>query len=169
MLTGLGYNAGGWQVETHPRHLKDVNGDGRDDIVGIGEAQVFVALGQRDGTFSEIRPVLDGFGVGWEGDIQFRLLGDVNGDGRIDIVGFEESQVVAALGQRDGTFGAIQPVLHGFGLKNGWRGKRLPRFLGDVNGDGRDDIVGFGDDGVWLGIIPQHAFVSEALRQAIRE
>ena len=172
VLTGLGYNAGGWKVENHPRHLKDINGDGRDDIVGFGETQVFVALGQRDGTFGEIRAVLDGFGVSWGGDIHSRLLGDVNSDGRSDIVGFKERQVFVALGQRDGTFGSIQPVLNGFGLQDGWsgwQGKRLPRFLGDVNGDGHDDIVGFGDDGVWLGIIPQQAFVAEAVRQAVRE
>ena len=29
-----------------------------------------------------------------------------------------------------------------------WRVEQHPRMLGDVNGDGRADIVGFGNDGV---------------------
>jgi hypothetical protein len=32
----------------------------------------------------------------------------------------------------------------------GGRVDRHPRFLADTTGDGRADIVGFGDAGVWL-------------------
>ncbi|KWT75596.1 Rhs family protein [Variovorax sp. WDL1] len=42
VLGNFGYNAGGWRVERHPRFLSDVSGDGRADIVGFGDAGVWV-------------------------------------------------------------------------------------------------------------------------------
>jgi hypothetical protein len=42
---GAGTSAGGWASDDHfPRELADVNGDGRADIVGFGDAGVYVAL-----------------------------------------------------------------------------------------------------------------------------
>jgi hypothetical protein len=35
-VANYGYNAGGWRVAKHPRMMADVNGDGRDDVVGFG-------------------------------------------------------------------------------------------------------------------------------------
>jgi hypothetical protein len=37
-----------------------------------------------------------------------------------------------------------------FGLAQGWTGKKHVRFLADVTGDGNLDIIGFGDEGVWV-------------------
>ena len=42
-MNNFGYNAGGWRVEKHPRFLADTTGDGRADIVGFGNAGVWVA------------------------------------------------------------------------------------------------------------------------------
>ena len=44
-------HAGGWRVEKHPRFLADTTGDGRADIVGFGNAGVYVSRAQADGTF----------------------------------------------------------------------------------------------------------------------
>jgi hypothetical protein len=42
---GAGESAGGWtSADRFPRQLADVNGDGRADIVGFGDAGVWVAL-----------------------------------------------------------------------------------------------------------------------------
>ena len=38
------YQNGGWRVDRHPRLLADVNGDGKADIVGFGNREVYVAL-----------------------------------------------------------------------------------------------------------------------------
>ncbi|MEH2322160.1 MAG: VCBS repeat-containing protein, partial [Nostoc sp.] len=47
-------NKGGWtSFDKYPRQLADVNGDGRADIVGFGYDNVFVSLGQSNGTFGE--------------------------------------------------------------------------------------------------------------------
>ncbi|HAX77912.1 MAG TPA: hypothetical protein DCY88_19240, partial [Cyanobacteria bacterium UBA11372] len=48
-------NDGGWITQNdYPRQLADVNGDGRDDIVGFGFDAVFVSLANSDGTFNPI-------------------------------------------------------------------------------------------------------------------
>src|SRR5882762_1828848 len=43
-------------------------------------------------------------------------------------------------------------VLAEFGTNRGWRDDRNPRFLADITGDGRADIVGFGNDGVYTAV-----------------
>jgi hypothetical protein len=101
------------------------------------------------------RLVLADFGVdqGWRVDSHPRLLADVTGEGRADIVGFGDAGVYVARSNGDGTFAFTPvPVLTDFGFDQGWRVDRHPRFLADVAGDGRADIVGFGDAGVLVGL-----------------
>lgn len=161
VVRNFAYNAGGWRVDKHPRLLGDVNGDGLLDIVGFGGGGVYTALGLSDGSFSDPHGAITKgvFGYGsnagnWRVDRHVRLLGDVNGDGRVDIVGFGDRGVYVALGKTDGTFYAtgklvIRNLAYSAG---GWRVDRHPRLLGDINGDGRADIVGFGGGGVFIAL-----------------
>ena len=128
------------------------------DIVGFGEHHVFVATGRGDGTFNPARPViLNNMTIGsggWEIAKQPRLLGDVTGDGKPDIVAFGDEGVQVAVNKGDGTF---YPPKHAYGngfshKAWGWHAQKYPRFLADVNGDGKLDIVGFGDAGVYIAI-----------------
>ena len=103
VLSEFGRGAGGWvSADTYPREVGDVNGDGRADIVGFGEAGTYVALGQADGSFANSRLAIAEFGRGAGGwasaDTYPREVGDVNGDGRADIVGFGEAGTYVALG-----------------------------------------------------------------------
>lgn len=152
VLENFGYVKGSWRVEKHPRLLADLRGIGIADIVGFGDKGVWVALGDGQGGFGQPQLVVQDFGYeqGWRVDRHPRLLADVNGDGLLDIVGFGEAGVYVALNAGGGAFHAPAFVLQDFGYNKGWRVDRHPRFLADVNGDGRADIVGFGNAGVYV-------------------
>lgn len=163
VLTAFGYSAGGWTSDDrYPRAMADVNGDGRADIVGFGNDGVFVALANNSGSFlpSQVASLNFGFNPGaggWTSDNTYpRELADVNGDNRADIVAFGEGGTYVALGQANGTFGATFVATGQFGHSvgaGGWASDdRYHRELADVNGDNRDDIVGFGNDGVYVAL-----------------
>ena len=57
-----------------------------------------------------------------------------------------------ALNNGNGTFQAPQLAVADLGVNSGWRVDQHPRFLADLTGDGRADIVGFGDAGVWVAL-----------------
>ena len=156
---GQSPNAGGWSSnDRYPRMLADVNGDGRADIVGFGIEGTFVALANGSGGFGELTFALAEFGTnagGWLSNDRYpRMLADVNGDGRADIVGFGIDGVLVALGSANGTFGPLALAVAEFGTAaGGWTSQdRYPRALADVNGDGRADIVGFGEAGAYYAL-----------------
>jgi hypothetical protein len=98
VVANFAYNAGGWRVDMHPRFLADLTGDGRADIVGFGEAGVWVALNNGNGTFQAPQMVVPSFGYnagGWRVERHPRFLADLTGDGRADIVGFGNAGVWA--------------------------------------------------------------------------
>ena len=103
--SGFTVNKGGWvSQDRYPRHVADVNGDGRDDIVGFGHNAVYVSLGQTDGTFpSHQIAYSNNFTVnkgGWVSQDKYpRHVADVNGDGRADIVGFGSNAVYVSLSE----------------------------------------------------------------------
>ena len=154
VLNDFAPNAGGWHVDRHPRFVADITGNGAADIVGFGDDGVWVALGNGDGTFQPPAFVLAdlGFNSGWRVDKHVRLLADLRGIGRKDIVAFGDFGVFVALSNGDGTFSFTpEPVINDFGFEaGGWRIDRHPRFVADTRGIGRADIVGFGNDGVYI-------------------
>ena len=154
VIDDFGYGAGGWRVDQHPRFLADTTGDGRADVVGFGNAGVYVSRAQADGTFAAPQLVIHDFGRdagGWRVDQHPRFLADTTGDGRADVVGFGYAGVYVARAQGDGSFAAPQLVMKDFGYSaGGWRIDRHPRFLADTTGDGRADVVGFGHAGVYV-------------------
>ena len=155
-VANFGYDGGGWRVEKHPRVVADVTGNGRGDIVGFGEAGVWVALSNGDGTFGEAKLAVANFGYdggGWRVEKHPRVVADVTGNGRGDIVGFGEAGVWVALSNGDGTFGEAKLAVANFGYDGGgWRVEKHPRVVADVTGNGRGDIVGFGEAGVWVAL-----------------
>ncbi|MCX4632944.1 FG-GAP-like repeat-containing protein [Streptomyces sp. NBC_01443] len=150
---GHGEQAGGWLADKHPRFLADTTGDGRLDVVGCHDDGVWVSLQDEEGAFADPLYVLDDFGVdqGW-GSVEEhpRFLLRTTGGGAPDIVGFGPLGVVVSRGCGDGTFEPSKLLLNDFGIAQGWTSGKHLRFLADVTGDGNPDIVGFGNEGVWV-------------------
>ncbi len=160
-LGAFGAGSGGWNNNRiYLREMADVNGDGKADIVGFGSAGVYVSLATGGGHFGGVSFELAAFGSGAEGggwannDVYKRLLADVNGDGKADIVGFGAAGTYVALATGGGHFGGTTLELAAFGATaGGWLSDDVfPRKLADVNGDGMADIVGFGSGGVQISL-----------------
>ncbi len=153
-FANFGYAAGGWQVDQHPRILADLTGNGRADIIAFGYDGVWTALSNGDGTFTAPSFVFPYYGTaqGWDATKHVRLMADVNGDGRADIVGFGDDGVWTALSNGDGTFALPQYVSGQFGANQGWDPVKHVRVMADLTGNGMADIVAFGDTGVWTAL-----------------
>ena len=144
--------AQGWRTDRHPRTVADVDGDGRDDLVGFGYAGVIVSYAQPDGSFTAPRLKVRDFGwdQGWRVDRHVRELADLSGNGTADIVGFGYSGVTVSHGRADRTFDGTGKRIDSYGWDRGWRIDKNPRLLADMDGNGTADIVGFGDAGVYV-------------------
>lgn len=142
---------GSWQVDSHPRLMADVNNDGREDIVGFGNSGVHVSMSTGD-SFTPAIQWTSNFGSnGWDSTRHPRLVGDVDDDGKEDIVGFGNSSVY--VGRSTGLGFAPQSAwVSGFGYSQGWRVDKHPRMLADIDDNGKMDIVGFGNSGVYVSL-----------------
>ena len=154
VLSGFGHDAGGWQVDKHLRYLSDIRGVGRCDIVGFGDSGVIVSRNNGNAKFDRPYVALNTFGCagGWRLDRHLRFLGDATGDGLPDIVGFGESDVYIGRNNGNGTFASAQIAITHFCYTNGWRVDQHPRFIADLTGDGKVDLIGCADCGVQVSL-----------------
>lgn len=145
-------NGSGWDAARNPRMMADVDGDGLSDIVGFGVTGVEVGLSQGNQfAVPATWNASDFTGTDWwSAPNRVRLLGDVDGDGLADIVGFGASGVVVGLstGRQSNSFDTGSWTQNAAGFPyfsnaQGWQTSIHPRMLADVNGDGLSDIVGF--------------------------
>ncbi|MEL6133348.1 MAG: FG-GAP-like repeat-containing protein, partial [Bacteroidota bacterium] len=161
-LATFGQNAGGWTVAQHPRMLADVNGDGKADIVGFASNGVHVAYSNGMGFTNASQKIVGTYGYndGWRTDRHPRFLADVNGDGKADIVGCANAGVYVSYATSSGFTGASQKITGTFGYDAGWRVDRHPRFMVDVNGDKRADMVGCANDGLYVSYATTSGFTA---------
>jgi len=108
--------------------IADFNGDARPDIVVASANGASVLLGNGDGTF---QPNVD-----YGPEINWVAVGDLNQDGKLDLATSGPDRFVGAmLGNGDGTFqqriGSTRSSLSTVSSVE----------IGDMNGDGRDDII----------------------------
>jgi len=147
-----GPEAGGWRIDQHPRCIADLTGDGKVDIIGFGGGGVYVSLNQGNGTFGPVSLVIENFATafGWKVDQHPRYVADVTGDKRGDVIGFGDAGVYVSYNNGDGTFQPAKLVINDFGVQQGWLVSKHPRYVVDLTGDGRADVIGFGEDNVYV-------------------
>lgn len=134
---------GGWTASAYERFMLDVNGDGKTDLVLIpySEAIVHVFLATTGGNFALNPITTDVSGSGWGSADYQRFFGDVNGDGKADLILAFRGEATANvfLGNGSGGF-AVDPVMTD-PAGSGWIGQSYTRYFQDVNGDGKTDFV----------------------------
>jgi hypothetical protein len=121
--------------------IGDFDGDGDDDIatwLGSSTRQVYVALSYGAG-MTPAQVWLDSIGVDPSDVI---LSGDVNGDGRKDLVLFARRQGTVYVALSNGAKFLEPAPWHGFFAVSTYERPRVA----DVNGDGKADIVTFATD-----------------------
>jgi subtilisin family serine protease len=85
---------------------------------------------------------------GWsDNNIYPRMVGDMNNDGRTDIIGFGYGGVQVSYQNVNGTFAGAVNSTGQFGRSpdsGNWSNfRKYPRFVKDMNNDGKVDVIGF--------------------------
>lgn len=142
----------GWAATPGARVLAgDFDGDGRDDLLvtgGAGWPTMPVAFSRGDGTFRTTNaPIADV--NSWTGNASVKVLvGDVDGDGKADLIaagGAGWTTVPVAFSKGDGTFRVTNLPAGDIAIWAAVPGTKMA--AGDVDGDGRADLIIAGGPG----------------------
>ena len=134
-------NGPGWNTAEYKLLRADLDNDNADDLiwnsVATGLNRTYVGMSNGDGTFEWLGPYDRGTGWG-KYDV---FIGDVNADGRDDIVWNvlhlnTHNRTYWSVSNGDGTFSNEGHWTYTF---SGW--ETYNNHVGDINGDGRDDMI----------------------------
>jgi len=136
---------------TYTHHLADVNGDNRTDLIQFGRDTGWVGIANASGAFQIWTYTIP---TGRYGTTYRHYFADTNGDGRSDLVQIGNT-TTGWVGIAD-VNGDIDIWTHSF--PTGEYSGRYRQQLADVNGDGRADLIQFGNedyfnkDRMWIGL-----------------
>jgi FG-GAP-like repeat len=151
LVTFLGDGTGRWTVSGHETsdgyavaRLVDVAGDGHLDAILLGaeEAGIEIYRGDGTGTWTLLTQLMPGPIIGRD-----LAVGDINGDGKLDLIAVFEHGVVIVL--QDGSGGWVRSPTDGYAIP----GEFFSVAVGDVNHDGHLDIA---LNGNFLGLHTPH-------------
>lgn len=142
----------GWDNTTNVRMIADIMGNGHEDIIGFGDAGVWVSMGQTphadgSGAFSQTYLASENFGanLGWNLAQDTFALGDVYGNGKLDIIGFGSDNTFIASPSIDPATGHIlfttTDVIHAYGFNEGFMPTQNFRSVADISGTGIASIL----------------------------
>ena len=141
-----------WNNRDHVRTLADVNGDEKADIIGFQRDAVYVAFSNRQSFRLPIKMIDKSFTTvnNWNNRDHVRLMADVNGDNKADVVGFHGSTMYTAVSNTNRFLSPAIFMRLSFTKINSWNNSDNVRIMGDVNGDNKADIVGFHNEKTYL-------------------
>ncbi|MFE5791009.1 FG-GAP-like repeat-containing protein [Streptomyces sp. NPDC056503] len=130
------WSGGGWGSYNRLLGPGDLNGDGKGDLLARDRSGVLWLMrgnGQRTGFASRVR-----VGSGWGSYNRLVGAGDVSGDGRADVLARDGS---GTLWLYKGTGVSTRPFQTRVRVGGGWGAYRQIVVPGDVDGDGRADLL----------------------------
>lgn len=135
--TGQLVGTGGWNAMNALARHGDFSGDGREDVIAREASTGKLWLYPGTGTGSLGTRKLMGTG-GWNAMSRIVAYGDLSGDGRSDVLAVEKSTGKLWLypGTGAGTLGARKLI-----GTSGWNGMNALVGPGDMNSDGRPDLI----------------------------
>jgi len=131
----------------------DLDGNGRDEIVDVRDNGDVVAFRNLNGDWSSGLPIYDGGSSKLVAQGGFRpsstRFADLDGDGRDEIIDVRDNGDVLAFRNLGGGWSGGVPVYDGGSSKLVAQGGFRPRNtqFGDLDGDGRDEIIDVRDNG----------------------
>ncbi|WP_189052645.1 FG-GAP-like repeat-containing protein, partial [Aliidongia dinghuensis] len=140
-----GWNFGGnpsnnWSVQTG-----DFNGDGKTDVIFLGNTNYLLMTSNGDGTFTPFSASYGGWGFGSPPANNFTVLtGDFNGDGLTDILFLGNTGYELMTSKGDGTFANSQASYGGWGFGTPPTANYAFE-TGDFFGDGRTGVMFIGN------------------------
>jgi len=135
--------------------LADINGDGKADLIAVkpdGEMVDYVGSGNVSAPFSAAAGHTYTFGSGWNG-FDLLMAGDINGDHKADVVGRKPDGTLwdyIGNGVVSSPFSAATGRTYEIG--KGYEGFTALA-LGDINGDGKADLIARKSDGTLVDYI----------------
>ena len=134
----------GWGIFDQIIGAGDVTGDGKDDVLARkpdGSLWLYAGTGKNASTGAGLAAGVR-IGVGWDVFTDVTAAGDLDGDGREDLLGRKpDGTLVRYLGAGSASY---RP---GVSIGTGWNVFAHIVTAGDQDGDGRDDLVGLRRDG----------------------